>query len=163
MAPEQWRGDRVDLRCDVFAFCVVAFEALVGKRPFVGDTIEQLAAAKLAKRYAVPWPSAVPKRIRRAIEAGLEPEVRARPATMNALLARLKQRPSRALPVALGLGVMGIAGFALASGDDDVVAAAPSCAIDPMLASFDEDFAIPHRTPEWARAQRRFAAHIAAW
>ena len=163
MAPEQWRGDRVDLRCDVFAFCVVAFEALVGKRPFAGDTIEELAAAKLAKRHAVPWPSGVPKRIRRAVESGLEPDVRARPATMNALLARLQRPPSRALPVALGLGVMGIGGFALASGDDEVAETTPSCAVDPMLESFDESFAIPSPTPEWQRAQPRFAAHIAAW
>jgi tetratricopeptide (TPR) repeat protein len=53
----------------------------------------------------------------------------------------------------------------LASVDEDVAAAAetPSCAIDPILESFGEDFAIPRPTPEWERARPRFAAHIAAW
>src|SRR5438270_377128 len=35
MAPEQLRGDEVDARADVYAFCVALWEALYGKRPGV--------------------------------------------------------------------------------------------------------------------------------
>src|SRR5438093_324183 len=34
MAPEQYRGDPVDMRTDQFAFCVALYEALYGQAPF---------------------------------------------------------------------------------------------------------------------------------
>src|SRR5262249_55586762 len=45
MAPEQMTGERVDARSDQFAFCVVAWECLFGKRPFAGATVDVLAQA----------------------------------------------------------------------------------------------------------------------
>jgi serine/threonine-protein kinase len=36
MAPEQATGDRVDASCDVYAACIVLFEALTGRKPFEG-------------------------------------------------------------------------------------------------------------------------------
>src|SRR5262249_42357725 len=43
MAPEQFSGIEPDARTDQFSFCVVLYEALVGKRPFQGETLEALA------------------------------------------------------------------------------------------------------------------------
>jgi len=47
MAPEQLRGERVDGRCDLYALGLIAYEMVVGRRPFFEDTYLQLAAMHL--------------------------------------------------------------------------------------------------------------------
>jgi len=47
MAPEQLRGDRVDGRCDIYAFGLMAYEIVVGRRPFFEESYLQLAAQHL--------------------------------------------------------------------------------------------------------------------
>jgi hypothetical protein len=48
MAPEQIEGREVDGRTDIFAFGVVLFEMLSGRRPFAGDSRASLMAAIVA-------------------------------------------------------------------------------------------------------------------
>ena len=48
MAPEQIEGRDVDGRTDIFAFGVVLFEMLSGRRPFAGDSRASLMAAIVA-------------------------------------------------------------------------------------------------------------------
>jgi hypothetical protein len=45
MAPEQIEGREVDARTDIFAFGVVLYEMLCGRRPFAGDSRASLMAA----------------------------------------------------------------------------------------------------------------------
>jgi eukaryotic-like serine/threonine-protein kinase len=90
MAPEQIDGAGVDARADQFAFCVLAVEALRGKRPFAGDTLAELRAA-IARG---PELGDVPRRLRRPLARGLAEAPADRFASMDALLAVLA-RPHR--------------------------------------------------------------------
>lgn len=105
MAPEQLAGDSVDARCDQFAFCVVAWEALYGERPFTG--IDRTARKD-------PPRSQVPVRVRRVLERGLATDPAARYADMTALIASLRRAatPRTGRWIALGLVATG----ALAAG-----------------------------------------------
>ena len=47
MSPEQARGGRVDRRADIWAFGVILFEMLTGKRLFEGETVSDTLAAVL--------------------------------------------------------------------------------------------------------------------
>src|ERR1700680_409902 len=75
MAPEQARGKTVDKRADIWAFGVVLYEMVTGRRLFVGDTISDVIAAVLTKE---PDLSAVPKPWRRLISRCLERDPRKR-------------------------------------------------------------------------------------
>jgi eukaryotic-like serine/threonine-protein kinase len=53
MAPEQARGQAVDKRTDIWAFDVVVYEMLAGRRPFEGETLSDSIAAVL--RGEIDW------------------------------------------------------------------------------------------------------------
>ncbi|MEO7973992.1 MAG: protein kinase, partial [Thermoanaerobaculia bacterium] len=73
MAPEQARGVAVDKRADIWAFGVVFFEMLTGKRLFEGETVSDTLAAVL--RQEVDWsalPAPVPAAMRQVLRRCLE-------------------------------------------------------------------------------------------
>ena len=45
MSPEQLRGTPADPRADIFAFGVILYEMISGRRPFVGDTDAEISAS----------------------------------------------------------------------------------------------------------------------
>ena len=53
MSPEQARGQKVDARTDVWAFGVIVFEMLTGRRLFEGSTTSDLLVAVL--NSDIPW------------------------------------------------------------------------------------------------------------
>jgi tetratricopeptide (TPR) repeat protein/predicted Ser/Thr protein kinase len=96
LAPEQLRGDAVDARGDQFAFCAALFEALYARRPYVGDTVEALAASyRTSGGPSVPRDRQVPSRLRVALTRGLALEPTARFPSMTALLAAIAPPPRR--------------------------------------------------------------------
>jgi len=95
MAPEQYRGELATALTDQFAFCVALFEALYGKRPFAGHSLEEASANTLAGRMApVPKDSKVPAWVHRIVLRGLALAPSERHASMDALLAALGDDPS---------------------------------------------------------------------
>jgi serine/threonine-protein kinase len=75
MAPEQARGKPVDKRADIWAFGVVLYEMLTGRRLFEGETISDTLAGVLTKE---PDWKRVPATVRRLLRRCLEKDPKRR-------------------------------------------------------------------------------------
>lgn len=67
MAPEQWRGENIDARTDIYALGVIGYEMLSGMLPYTADT-----PFTLMYKHMNEMPeslSAMPKKIPEAVEA----------------------------------------------------------------------------------------------
>jgi serine/threonine-protein kinase len=92
MSPEQAVGSAVDLRADLYAWGIVAYELLAHAHPFAGRaTMQQLVAAQIAETpapLAMKNP-AVPAGLSALVMQCLEKDPASRPASANELLAAL--------------------------------------------------------------------------
>ncbi len=115
MAPEQHLGEKVDELSDQFSFCVVLYEALYGKRPFLGGSRFQLKHDVTTGRIQDP-PAGVriPKRLRRLVLRGLSVSRAERYPNMDALLQELAKEPGAIRRRVVYAGVVAaLAGIAL--------------------------------------------------
>jgi Tol biopolymer transport system component len=79
MSPEQARGKVVDKRADIWAFGVVLFEMLTGKRLFEGETVSDVLAAVLkATPDLDALPPGAPLRVRRLLNRCLRKDSKER-------------------------------------------------------------------------------------
>jgi eukaryotic-like serine/threonine-protein kinase len=69
MAPEQARGKVVDKRADIWAFGVVLFEMLTGRRLFQGEDVSETLASVIKQE---PQWDLVPVKVRRLLQSCLE-------------------------------------------------------------------------------------------
>ncbi|HET9180305.1 MAG TPA: protein kinase [Terriglobia bacterium] len=79
MSPEQAKGQRVDRRCDIWAFGCVLFEMLSGRKPFDGETISDVLAAVI--RAEPEWtalPAGTPPHIQRLVRRCLNKDPKQR-------------------------------------------------------------------------------------
>jgi tetratricopeptide (TPR) repeat protein/predicted Ser/Thr protein kinase len=94
MAPEQWLRLEVSPHCDQFSFCVALYEALYGRRPFAGDTLEARGRAVVRGELSPPpRASAVPSHVRAVVLRGLARNPIARHTSMQSLLDALVDDP----------------------------------------------------------------------
>jgi hypothetical protein len=118
MAPEQLAGRPADVRSDVYSFSLALYEALYGERPFQGETLAALSAAKNAGDVRpAPAGSVIASRLRRALLVGLRVRPEERYASMVAVLDAL-ERATRGSnrAVVIGASVLAsvvVTGFAL--------------------------------------------------
>jgi len=79
MAPEQAKGKTVDKRADIWAFGVVLFEMLVGRRLFEAETLAETLGAIFRQEIDFDdLPATTPPRLRRLVERCLERDPRRR-------------------------------------------------------------------------------------
>ena len=113
MPPEQYGAEPIDERADIFAFCASLYRGLYGVRPFVGETVDEIALSTLTGRLRdAPKDSEVPPWLRRVLLRGLATARDARPSSMDELLAMLRDDPARRWRRAIALA----AGAALVLG-----------------------------------------------
>jgi eukaryotic-like serine/threonine-protein kinase len=126
MSPEQVTSQPVDARSDLFSFGTVLYEALSGRRPFVGSSdVDTLVA--VAHREPPPLPETLPSAVRSLVETCLQKDPADRFQSMRDLVAELRRvvrldditasgttRPQRTLilPIA-GVAIAGVLAFAL--------------------------------------------------
>ncbi|HEV7559868.1 MAG TPA: serine/threonine-protein kinase [Kofleriaceae bacterium] len=89
MAPEQYAGLAPDPRTDQFSFCVTAWEALSGSRPFTGDSLDALRNA--VGGGVAKTPAELPSSVRAVLSRGLDPEPSKRWPDMRSLLSALEK------------------------------------------------------------------------
>ncbi len=90
MSPEQVRGERVASASDIYSLGVVAYECLVGDRPYTGA--ESIAVALAHLHDPVPeLPQDVPAGVRRLVTAMLQKDPDARPPSAQAVAERARR------------------------------------------------------------------------
>jgi len=111
MAPEQHLGETVDHRADQFSFCVALWEAVYGRRPFLGARVEELVEHVVGGIREDPPPEIkVPPRLVRLLDRGLERAPDARYPTMDALVADLtRATPTRHRMIVAAAAIAGVA------------------------------------------------------
>ncbi len=114
MAPEQHEGKKADAPADQFALFVTLYEALHGQRPFVGDTIAELAASlREGRRHPPSRDVRLPARVTAVIDRGLAREPGDRFPSMTDAMDAL-ERAARP-PAWRGWALAGVAATALAA------------------------------------------------
>src|SRR6202140_4811917 len=95
MAPEQARGKTVDKRADIWAFGVVLYEMLTGKRPFEGETTPEILSEVI---QAEPSWNDIPPRAQRLLKGCLEKDPKKRLRDIGDAWRLLEDGPESAPP-----------------------------------------------------------------
>jgi tetratricopeptide (TPR) repeat protein len=143
MAPEQFAGGEIGPATDQFGLCVSLYEALCGKLPFDGASVEAIRRHVCGGRYQSPPTEArVPARLRRLLARGLASDPARRFGSMAELAAELRRDPAARWRRGLALAAAAV-GIAAAAA---VVARAPAAEV---CARAEHD-----RVPVWGPGTR---------
>lgn len=93
MSPEQWNGDDIDGRADIYSLGIILYELVAGARPFSGKTIQNLIY-----HHSVTMPpllcnvvSNVSKEFSQAVEQAILKDPAKRPANCQELFSNLRE------------------------------------------------------------------------
>ncbi|MEO8699319.1 MAG: serine/threonine-protein kinase [Kofleriaceae bacterium] len=112
MAPEQIEGLKLDARTDQFSFCIAAWEALAGARPYGGANTDELQAAIYRGEPMSPK-RRMPASLRRVLTRGMAADPAKRWPSLRALLTALRAAERRPRVIAFGVaGALAIAAVA---------------------------------------------------
>jgi tetratricopeptide (TPR) repeat protein/tRNA A-37 threonylcarbamoyl transferase component Bud32 len=180
MAPEQFRGLETDAKTDQFAFCVTAWEALTGARPFAGTNVAALALSVTTGSIAAPSPG-LPSWIRKHLERGMATDPAQRWPSLDDLLAALRQDPTRrrraivALLGSIAVSLAVVFGIGIARererADNEAACVAEGQAIaqdwtDKDRAAIEQAFLatdVSSVDETWAHVQTSMDAYAQAW
>jgi Tol biopolymer transport system component len=95
MSPEQARGKPVDKRADIWAFGVVLYEMLAGRRLFQGESVSETLAAVLKEEP--PW-DGIPAQVQRLLKSCLEKDPRRRLRDIGDAWRLLEDAPGETAP-----------------------------------------------------------------
>ncbi|MBK9264495.1 MAG: protein kinase [Polyangiaceae bacterium] len=100
MSPEQFRGQELDARSDIYSLAVVTYEMLTGRLPFEADTPWAWATQHLTAQpfpfEVTPVGANVPPKMRAAILRGLEKDRNKRQASVKQFFEELSLGGARA-------------------------------------------------------------------
>jgi tetratricopeptide (TPR) repeat protein len=179
LAPERLTGAPADAASDQFAYCVSLWEALFGERPFVGQSVGELAFAMAAGPPRPPTSSRVPSWLLAAITRGLSPYTGDRWPSMQALLDALSVDPARRrrrwVQATLGLGTLAIvAGGVQAWSSARALRCTESGARDHLAGAWDDErrgevraavlgVGASYATDVWTRTEHTLDHYASAW
>jgi tetratricopeptide (TPR) repeat protein/predicted Ser/Thr protein kinase len=163
MSPEQQLGRTLDARSDQFAFCVTAWEVLVGRPPWRGRPE--------ASQPPAP-PSWLPRRIAKALLRGLAEDPDARHPSLAHVTGALRPKPSSTRSIMGGAvliaGTLGAAVW-LDTGDapcteaeaelDAVWNTARRAEVQAAIVATD----VPYAEPTWTRVEPMLDRYAAVW
>jgi signal transduction histidine kinase/DNA-binding response OmpR family regulator len=103
MAPEQFKGEEVDGRTDIYSLGVVAYEIFTGRRPFAGENLATLGYKHAHERPEDPMTLRpdLPPRLAAVILGCLEKDPRDRFNAVSEIVSLLGSVAPRSLPAAL--------------------------------------------------------------
>ncbi|HZH34431.1 MAG TPA: hypothetical protein VEX64_06290, partial [Pyrinomonadaceae bacterium] len=89
MSPEQCRGDKLDIRTDVYSLGIIAYQMLGGAPPFTGNYTDVLEAHK--QNPPAPLEAKrVPRKVKATVMSALAKDVANRPPSAEAFVSRLR-------------------------------------------------------------------------
>ncbi len=118
LAPELYDGAAANVATDVYAFCVTAWELLVGARPW-SSSDEQALLQEKRKGPTLPAGRGVSRRLLSVLREGLSPEATARPTSLAPVVAALYETPKTARRLVIGAAIATLAvGWGLSQDPD---------------------------------------------
>jgi serine/threonine-protein kinase len=179
MAPEQHRGEPATEASDQFAFCVVAYEAICGRRPFRGKALKQLQVQKESEAATLPVAGVnVPRWVWPILQRGLAADPERRFGSMRELLERIesaRRARRRKLVAAIAVPAIVVAGLAAVRLGAEA-AAARECSDQraEMVGIWDEGARerarsafsatqLPYATALWESSSSHVDAYVTRW